>query len=165
MNHTVTNSYSHIQKFQDHNIAGHIDISYVGEKRVEADLEESKEIEPDDAAFTPSPDATEPAIKSVTIPITTLQKGGVQVGALLVRVPPIYPPDARAAHISGTVVIQAVIGKDGILKNPTVLSSPDDSLSQAALDCVRQWRYRPYLLKGSPVEVETTINVDFTLNH
>jgi TonB family protein len=168
MNHTVTNSYSHIQKFQDRNIAGHIDISYVGEKRVEADLEESTEIEPDDAAFTPAPDATEPVVKKVTVPITSIQNGGINAGitpgALLERVPLIYPPEARAARISGTVVIQAIIGKDGILKNPRVLSSPDDSLSQAALDCVRQWRYRPYLLNGSPVEVQTTINVEFTLN-
>lgn len=83
MNHTITNSYSRIQKFLDHNIAGHIDISYVGEKRVEADLEESNEIKADDAAFTPAPDATEPPIHMVTIkrvPITTASGGGINAG-------------------------------------------------------------------------------------
>jgi TonB family protein len=171
MNHTITNSYSRIQKFLDHNIAGHIDISYVGEKRVEADLEESNEIKADDAAFTPAPDATEPPIHMVTIkrvPITTASGGGINAGitpgALLARVPPIYPPMARAARISGTVVIQAMIGKDGTIQNAKVVSSPDDSLSQAALDAVRQWRYQPYMLNGEPVAVMTTINVGFTLN-
>lgn len=165
MNHTITNSYSHIQKFQGHNIAGHIDISYVGEKKLEADLEESTEIKANDTALTPAPDAAEPVVKRVTIPITTLQKGGVQVGALLVRVPPIYPPSARAAKISGTVVIQATIGKDGTIQNARVISSPDESLSQAALDAVRQWRYQPYTLNGEPVAVDTTINVEFSLGH
>ena len=172
MNHTITNSYSHIQKFLDHNIAGHIEILYVGEKRVEADLEESTEIKADDAALTPAPDATAPPVQMVTIrkvPITTTQGGGIsagiKAGALLVRVPPIYPPAARAAHISGTVVIQAMIGKDGLIQNAKIVSSPDDSLSQAALDAVRQWRYQPYMLNGEPVSVMTTINVGFTLNH
>jgi TonB family protein len=164
MNHTITNSYRHIQKFQDHNIAGHIDISYVGEKRLEADLDEFTEIKADDAAFTPSPDAAEPAIKKVTIPIATAQNGGIKAGVLLVRVPPLYPPEARAAHISGTVVIQATIGKDGTIQNAKVVSSPDDSLSQAALDAVRQWRYQPYTLNGEPVAVMTTINLSFSLN-
>jgi len=171
MNHTITNSYSRIQKFLDHNIAGHIDISYVGEKRVEADLEESNEIKADDAAFTPAPDATEPPIHMVTIkrvPITTASGGGINAGitpgALLARVPPIYPPMARAARISGTVVIQAMIGKDGTIQNAKVVYSPDDSLSLAALDAVRQWRYQPYMLNGEPVAVMTTINVGFTLN-
>lgn len=165
MNHTITNSYSHIQNFLGHNIAGHIDISYLGEKKVEADLEEATEIKADDAAFTPAPDATEPVIKKITIPITTGPNGGIRAGAFLFKVPPIYPPSARAAQISGTVVIQAVIDKDGILQNARVVSSPDDSLSQAALDAVRQWRYQPYTLNGEPVSVMTTINVGFTLNH
>lgn len=171
MNHTITNSFSGIQKFLDHNIAGHIDISYVGEKRVEADLEESNEIKADDAAFTPAPDATVPPVHMVTIrnvPITRTPGGGINAGitpgALLERVPPIYPPMARAARISGTVVIQAMIGKDGTIQNAKVVSSPDDSLSQAALDAVRQWRYQPYMLNGEPVSVMTTINVGFTLN-
>jgi hypothetical protein len=68
MNHTVTNSFSHIQKFMDHNVAGHIDISYVGEKKLEADLEEGTEIKSDDAAFTPAPDAVEPQVRTRTFP-------------------------------------------------------------------------------------------------
>jgi TonB family protein len=172
MNHTITNSYSHIQRFLDHNIAGHIDISYIGETRVEADLEETAEIKADDAAFTPAPEATAPPIQVITekrIQVATGPGGetnaGIKAGVILQRVPPIYPPSARAAHISGTVVIQAVVGKDGTIHDAKVVSSPDDSLSQAALDAVRQWRYQPYLLNGEPAAVMTTINLEFTLNH
>jgi TonB family protein len=172
MNHTITNSFSHIQKFLDHNIAGHIDISYVGEKRVEADLEESTEIKADDAAFAPPPDAQEPPAKMVTVKPIQIPKApngginaGIKPGAPLTRVQPIYPPSARSAHISGVVVIKATIGKDGMIHDAKVVSSPDDSLSQAALDAVRQWRYQPYMLNGEPVAVDTTINLEFSLNH
>ena len=168
-NHTVTFSFRHIQKFLDHNIAGHIDISYTGEKKLQADLEESTEIQPDDANLTPSPDATEPPSRKLAVqslPVTAGRGGnGIKGGVILYHVPPIYPAAARAAHISGTVSIQATIGKDGTVQNPKILSSPDDSLSQAALDAVRQWRYQPYMLNGEPVDVRTTININFTPNH
>jgi TonB family protein len=169
-NHTITNSYSRIQKFLDHNIAGHIDISYLGTKKLEADLEESTEIKADDAAFNPAPDAVTPPIQMISrkIPITTGPGGGlaatVKPGMLISRVPPVYPPAARAARISGTVVVQAMIGKDGRIYNTQVVSSLDDSLSQAAIEAVRQWRYLPYTLNGAPVPVKTTINVEFTLD-
>jgi TonB family protein len=169
-NHTITNSYSRIQKFLGHNIAGHIDISYLGTKKLEADLEKSTEIKADDAAFNPAPDAVTPPMQLIPrrIPITTGASGGpaatVKPGMLISSVPPVYPPAARAAHISGTVVVQAMIGKDGRIYDTQVVSSPDDSLSQAAIDAVRQWRYLPYTLNGEPVPVKTTINVGFTLN-
>jgi len=76
--------------------------------------------------------------------------------------PPIYPPIAKAARVSGTVVLQATIGKDGAVESLHVISGPA-LLQQAALDAVKTWRYRPYLLNGQPVEVETTVNVIFNL--
>jgi protein TonB len=75
---------------------------------------------------------------------------------------PVYPPDAKKAKIQGTVVLQAVVGKDGDVKNLRVLSGPQE-LQQSALDAVRQWKYRPYLLNGDPVEVETTVNIVYSL--
>jgi len=72
------------------------------------------------------------------------------------------PPIAKAARVSGTVVIQATISKSGTIENLKVISGPA-MLQQSALDAVRSWRYRPYLLNNDPVEVETTINVIFTL--
>ena len=87
---------------------------------------------------------------------------GVSVGMLLHQVSPIYPPDARKRRIQGTVVLRAVIGKDGLLKNLTPVSGSPE-LIPAAVGAVQQWRYRPYYLKGEPVEVETVITVNFKL--
>jgi protein TonB len=87
---------------------------------------------------------------------------GVAVGMLLQKTQPIYPPIAKAARVQGTVVLQATISKSGTIENLKVVSGPA-MLTQAALDAVRTWRYRPYLLNNEPVEVDTTINVIFTL--
>jgi protein TonB len=87
---------------------------------------------------------------------------GVAVGMLLQKTQPVYPPIAKAARVSGTVVIQATISKTGAIEGLKVVSGPA-MLQQAAIDAVRSWRYRPYLLNNEPVEVETTVNVIFTL--
>jgi protein TonB len=87
---------------------------------------------------------------------------GVAVGMLLQKTTPLYPPIAKAARVSGTVVLQATISKTGLIENLRVISGPA-MLQQAALDAVKTWRYRPYLLNNEPVEVETTVNVIFTL--
>ncbi len=89
---------------------------------------------------------------------------GVVTGLLLQKTPPVYPPIARAARVEGTVILQATISKSGTIENLRVLSG-HAMLQQAAIDAVRNWRYRPYLLNGEPVEVETTVNVIFSLGH
>jgi len=86
----------------------------------------------------------------------------VAAGYLLQKTMPVYPPIAKAARVQGTVVLQATISKTGTIEGLHVLSGPA-MLQQAAVDAVRSWRYRPYLLNGDPVEVETTVNVVFTL--
>ena len=78
------------------------------------------------------------------------------------KTPPVYPIDAKKAGVTGTVVLTAVIGTDGLIKDLQIVSGPD-LLQQAAIDAVRQWHYRPYLLNGQPVEVRTQINIIFTL--
>ncbi len=88
--------------------------------------------------------------------------GGVMAGNVLSKVNPTYPPDAKAAGISGSVVLHAIIGKDGTIEDLTVISGPKE-LTASALDAVRQWTYRPYLLNGEPVEVDTTITVNYQL--
>jgi periplasmic protein TonB len=87
---------------------------------------------------------------------------GVAIGLLIRKVTPEYPSIARTIRLGGTVVLQATISKSGSIENLRVMSGPA-LLQQAAVDAVRQWRYRPYLLNGEPVEVETTVNVEFTL--
>jgi periplasmic protein TonB len=83
-------------------------------------------------------------------------------GDLVRKILPTYPPLARSARIQGAVVLQAVIGKQGIIENLRVLAG-HPMLAPAAIDAVRQWRYRPYVLNNEPVEVETQITVNFSL--
>jgi TonB family protein len=85
---------------------------------------------------------------------------GVIAGQIVSKVAPLYPAEARKAHISGTVIIRALISKDGEIIKAEVISGPD-LLRDAALDAVKQWKYKPYLLKGKPVEVDTQITVNF----
>ncbi len=82
---------------------------------------------------------------------------------LLHRVQPIYPDIALRARIEGRVVLHAIIGRDGIIRNLQA-ESGHPLLVGAALDAVRQWRYRPYYLGGRPVEVETQVIVNFVLS-
>jgi peptidyl-prolyl cis-trans isomerase A (cyclophilin A) len=110
---------------------------------------------PPGTAVTPMPGAA-PMPRRVNI------SAGVAVGLIISKVPPVYPIDAKQAGVSGTVVLSAIIGRDGTIEELQVISG-QDLLRQAALDAVRQWRYRPYLLNGEPVEVRTTINVVFIL--
>jgi periplasmic protein TonB len=87
---------------------------------------------------------------------------GVMEGMLIRKVIPTYPAIGRAVRAQGTVQLQATISREGTIENLRAVSGPT-MLQQAAIDAVKQWRYRPYLLNGEPVEVETTINVDFKL--
>ena len=89
--------------------------------------------------------------------------GNVQAARIINRVQPSYPPLARQTRISGTVRLHAIIGKDGTIQQLEVMNG-HPLLQQAALDAVRQWRYQPTLLNGEPVEVDTTIDVIFSLN-
>ena len=91
------------------------------------------------------------------------QGGNVQAAKLVNRVQPVYPPLARQTRISGTVRLHAIIGKDGSVQQLEVMSG-HPLLVRAAMDAVQQWRYQPTLLNGEPVEVDTTIDVIFSLN-
>jgi protein TonB len=88
--------------------------------------------------------------------------GNVQAARLVNKVQPLYPPLARQTRISGTVKLHAIIGKDGAVQQLQVVSG-HPLLVQSALDAVRQWRYQPTLLNGDPVEVDTEIDVIFSL--
>jgi len=100
--------------------------------------------------------------KAVAPPQRVRVSQGVSQGLLIHKVQPQYPPLARQARVQGTVVLQAVIGKDGTIQNLHVVSG-HPMLTASALEAVKQFRYKPYFLNGEPVEVETTINVIFTL--
>jgi TonB family protein len=107
-----------------------------------------------------APGATGPAAPTTG---QTIRVGGnVQANNLIRKVTPVYPVDAKAARIQGTVQLNATIASDGTVQDLQVISG-HPLLAQAALDAVRQWVYRPTLLNGAPVTVVTTIDVNFTL--
>jgi TonB family protein len=112
------------------------------------------------AAALAVPDNAEPV--KVAGPVSF--SSAVMVGRKLGGMNPSYPMDAKVHHIQGTVVLQAVIGKDGQVLDLHAKSSPDASLTAAAMQAVRTWRYKPMLLEGEPVEVRTEIHVTFTFN-
>jgi TonB family protein len=109
---------------------------------------------------------TKPQTSGVTpqgpLPTRVRVSQGVMQGMVISKVQPAYPPDARAARIQGSVVIAAVIGKDGNIQSERLISG-HPLLAPAAMDAVKQWRYRPYLLNGNPMEVDTQMTVNFTL--
>lgn len=86
----------------------------------------------------------------------------VTQGMIISKVQPTYPPDARAARIQGSVIIAAIIGKDGNVQSERLISG-HPLLAPAAMDAVKQWKYRPYLLNGQAVEVDTQVTVNFVL--
>lgn len=88
---------------------------------------------------------------------------GVSTGLLLAPIKPIYPRIAVVAHVEGTVKVEAIISKSGQIQSAHVTSGPE-MLREAALEAIRNARYTPYLLNGSPTEVETTITVNFKLS-
>jgi protein TonB len=86
----------------------------------------------------------------------------VTQGLLIRKIQPAYPPLARQARIQGSVLLQAEISKDGSIQNLRLISG-HPMLAPAAIEAVKQWKYKPYILNGEPVEVETQITVNFTL--
>ena len=88
--------------------------------------------------------------------------GNVQSAMIVSKTPPVYPELAKAARVSGVVHLAVVLAKDGTVQEIHSLGGPA-LLIQAAMDAVKQWVYRPTLLNGQPVTVETTIDVSFTL--
>jgi TonB family protein len=114
---------------------------------------------PASTSASPPPPAAEPGRIRVG--------GNVQVANLIKRVNPFYPAELKQQGVEGSVVIRAVISKDGVPLDPQVVNADevDPRFAQAALDSVRQWRYRPAMLNAEPVEVLTTVTVEFRLTN
>jgi protein TonB len=103
------------------------------------------------------------AIPKVAAPTRVRVSTGVATGLCIKRVQPNYPPLAKAARIQGHVLLQAEISKEGTIQNLQLISG-HPMLAPAAIEAVKQWRYKPYLLNGEPVAVETQVDVIFNLS-
>jgi periplasmic protein TonB len=107
--------------------------------------------------------STPMAVPKVATPQRVRVSQGVTQGLVIRKIQPTYPPLARQARIQGQVVLQAEISKDGAIQNLHLISG-HPMLAPAAIEAVKQWRYKPYFLNGEPVEVETQITVNFSLS-
>ncbi|MFZ1086312.1 MAG: energy transducer TonB [Terracidiphilus sp.] len=162
----VTTGFNHIVKVQNRYLAREIGF-YDGERKIlSATVDSITNLSPTDPALS---HPVEPIIPqtintSGKKPEKVTISGGLMTGMLVKKVQPIYPQNAKDLHVSGTVVLQATIGRDGGVHNLRVISAPAPSLAISALWAVSRWQYKPYLLMGEPVEVDTTVNVIYTLD-
>ncbi len=158
--HGFTTTYNRFVKFGGHYQAQDIELREGGVLRGKLTM----------TNFAPAPDLKEtdlpstPEAESLTgsksEPRARPHKT-VVAGSIIVKVQPEYPKAAKAGHISGSVSLHVVIGKDGSIGPIEVIGAPSYDLAEAALKAVRQWKYKPYLLDGAPTEVDTEINVNF----
>jgi TonB family protein len=169
---------SHPFTFQGRWLPGDLEVQSAGKVGFTAHLEAIEPITTiDEAFFVPPPDATTQEIFNLAVkgapigmsgPYPTgangplAISGGVAQGLLVQKTPVEYPAVAKAARVQGTVILQGRIATDGTIAELKVISGPL-MLQQAAIDAVQHWVYRPYILNGKPVEVQTTVNVIFTL--
>ena len=107
-----------------------------------------------------TPASEKPASKR---PLRVRVSEGVSQALLVKKVQPVFPEEARHNHIQGNVVMKAEITQTGEVKELTVISG-DPALTPAAVEAVKQWKYKPYKLNGDPVEVETQVTVAFQLS-
>jgi len=160
----LTTEYHQIAQIQGRYYARQVAVS-IGKQEIF-----SVSVEVIDGADPSAPGLSPPA-DSVVVnelahePPATQPGGDVTKGLLVRKTQPIYPTGAKAAHVQGTVVLAATIGDDGLIHDLEVLASPSPILRAAALDAVKRWQYKPYLLNGKPVEVETVVNVEFRLSN
>jgi len=156
---TVMQVFSSILKVQGRFLPK--EVLFFEDKRqiLSAKVEMVEGLAPSDPALIPDPHATYPKIDKAQI------SAAAAAGSLIKKVTPIYPQDAKDARASGEVVLEATIGRDGRIHELRVIEAPWPSLVASAMWAVSQWEYKPYLLNGEPVEVDTTINVFFTLGN
>ena len=163
---TATTTFNNPATLEGRWLPRDLEMKVKGQVVLSAHLEVFETIETvHEADFAPPAEATTPPMILVGTrhpPGQVQVSGGVAAAMLITKVNPTYPPIAHAARVQGTVVLQAVVGKGGQVSELRILSGPP-MLQQAALDAVKQWVYRPYLLNGSPVEVMTTVNVVFQI--
>lgn len=115
---------------------------------------------------TEAPGGSGPAVAApapqTAVPQRVRVSAGVSQSLLVDKVAPQYPPDARDQHIQGTVLLKVKIDKQGSVYNVELISG-HPQLAPSAIEAVKQWKYKPYLLNGNPVEVETQVQVNFVL--
>jgi TonB family protein len=150
-------TYGNFARFQDRTLPRTFLESVNGRKLLSASIDMLGSLDPADPALTPPTDARTQSILQMQVP------SGIMLGNRIKAPNPEYPLKAKLAHLAGTVIIEAQIGKDGKIKDIEVVSTPGPLLTDSAVKAVSQWEYRPYQLNGQPIDVRTTINVTYAL--
>jgi TonB family protein len=148
--------FHHLRKIQGRIIAGEIARSFSGRYLFKFSLDEMRWIDAKDPAMQPTTDAK----------VTADDSGPSSTAAQarpINKVPPIYPPAAKSAHTTGSVLLDVLIGAEGKVHDIVVLASSSPLLTAAAKDAVSQWQYSPYVVDGEPQEVTTRVKVTFTM--
>jgi TonB family protein len=144
-------------KFHDTFVGIELRIYYLGRDAIAGKLTIMHANDSTDAkAATPVTTPSEPGVARIS--------GEVIAGHRIKFVEPRYPEAAKISHSSGSVLMNAVIGKDGVVRRLVPIASTDSMFTDSAMDSVRQWKYSPYLLNGEPTEVDTTITLNFAIN-
>jgi TonB family protein len=152
--------YNSLARFQGVYLAKKVSILDGQKKVLDATVDSVETASAEMPELTPSTDAKkEGQAQRVTV------SSEIEKAMLIKSVRPIYPQDAKEAWISGKVTLHALIGTDGRLHDLSVIDGPSPSLISAAMLAVSQWEYKPYLLNGKPVEVDTTIDMFFYLGN
>jgi TonB family protein len=118
---------------------------------------------PGPSPFPPPAAATPTPSDKPRVPQRVRISQGVNAGLLIHKVTPTYPETAKWTHISGSVVMAALIDKQGNIANLALIKPAGAGLDEAAYEGVKQWKYKPYFLQGQPVEIYTQITVNFEL--
>jgi TonB family protein len=153
----LTVSYGQVERIQNRYLPKVID-EYEAKRRIlEMTVDTIQGLKPDDPALIPAPDAKTTSVAPVAV------GAGVMAGHRIGGPMPVYPQDAKDARAQGTVVLKALIGRDGKIHDLKVISAAYPSLVASAMWAVSQWKYKPYLLNGEPVDVDTQVNVTYNL--
>lgn len=152
-------TYNGFARFSDHLYARDVAISQFGKNRARLHVTNL---------------VAAPGLTQANLPAPALGNGSgtavhmepaVVAGQLISKAYPEYPPLSRLRRVTGSVYLQIVIDKEGKVASTEVISAPATDLAESAVETVRKWRYKPYLLNGAPVEVTTTATVNFTMAH
>jgi len=161
----VMTQYSHVRGWQGKFLPRDVQISEGDHKLLTARVEMVEEIDASDAALRPPQSALETEVfvsSDVSLKDVQLDMDAAR-SMLKKRIEPEYPSDAKKAGIEGTVVLEAMIGTDGRIHDLRVMSAPEASLAASSFAAVSQWEYRPYVMGGRTVPVQTTVTVTFSL--
>jgi len=162
----LTAQFPQVIRTQGHYLAKMIVLSENGHKVLSASVEALDSAAVSDPAFTPSHDAKSmPPAGLNTADLIHMDYSTIfKTGNLIHQISPVYPEQARQSRVQGTVVLRAIIGKDGNVHGLRVVSAPSALLIGSSIAAVSQWKYKPFLIKGKPVAVETKIRVIYSLS-